>query len=88
MVTPGRFERPTSGLGNRCSIQLSYGAARERLPDDKPTEHCSNLAELLSLQNSEAGVPPFTCSGGVRVVDYSRPLFKSCERQLHYRRMP
>ena len=26
MVTPGRFELPTSGLGNRCSIQLSYGA--------------------------------------------------------------
>jgi hypothetical protein len=26
MVAPGRFELPTSGLGNRCSIQLSYGA--------------------------------------------------------------
>jgi hypothetical protein len=25
MVSPGRFELPTYGLGNRCSIQLSYG---------------------------------------------------------------
>ena len=27
MVAPGRVELPTSGLGNRCSIHLSYGAA-------------------------------------------------------------
>ena len=25
-IAPGRFELPTSGLGNRCSILLSYGA--------------------------------------------------------------
>ena len=25
MVSPGRFELPAYGLGNRCSIQLSYG---------------------------------------------------------------
>ena len=25
---PGRVELPTNGLGNRCSIHLSYGAAR------------------------------------------------------------
>ena len=24
-VPPRRLERPTSGLGNRCSIHLSYG---------------------------------------------------------------
>ena len=23
-MPPGRFERPTYGLGNRCSIHLSY----------------------------------------------------------------
>ncbi len=26
VVTPGRFELPTCGLGNRRSIHLSYGA--------------------------------------------------------------
>ena len=26
LVTPGRFELPTCGLGNRRSIHLSYGA--------------------------------------------------------------
>ena len=25
MVPPARFERTTRGLGNRCSIHLSYG---------------------------------------------------------------
>ena len=28
LVAPGRLERPTNGLGNRCSIHLSYGATR------------------------------------------------------------
>jgi hypothetical protein len=28
MVAPGRVELPTNGLGNRCSIHLSYGADR------------------------------------------------------------
>ncbi len=28
MVTPGRLELPTNGLGNRCSIHLSYGATK------------------------------------------------------------
>jgi hypothetical protein len=26
LVAPGRVELPTFGLGNRCSIHLSYGA--------------------------------------------------------------
>jgi hypothetical protein len=30
MVAPGRVELPTFGLGNRCSIHLSYGAKAER----------------------------------------------------------
>ena len=30
MVTLGRFELPTSGLGNRCSIQLSYRATENK----------------------------------------------------------
>ena len=33
MVTPGRFELPTCGLGNRRSIHLSYGATlRSEIP--------------------------------------------------------
>ena len=31
MVAPGRFELPTSGLGNRCSIHLSYGATLQNM---------------------------------------------------------
>ena len=30
MASPTRFERATCGLGNRCSIQLSYGDVRGR----------------------------------------------------------
>jgi hypothetical protein len=28
VAVPGRLELPTFGLGNRCSIRLSYGTAR------------------------------------------------------------
>jgi hypothetical protein len=31
MVAPGRVELPTFGLGNRCSIHLSYGASFSNL---------------------------------------------------------
>ncbi len=28
LEAPGRFELPTRGLGNRCSVHLSYGATK------------------------------------------------------------
>ena len=30
VAVPGRLELPTFGLGNRCSVRLSYGTARCR----------------------------------------------------------
>jgi hypothetical protein len=44
-VTPGRLELPTNGLGNRCSIHLSYGA----------TSHNTNW--LASLPQLDCGEP-------------------------------
>jgi hypothetical protein len=41
MVAPGRVELPTFGLGNRCSIHLSYGAK------------FSNLASSTTVYNSD-----------------------------------
>ncbi len=31
LASPERLELPTCGLGNRCSVLLSYGDARGRL---------------------------------------------------------
>ena len=31
MVPPTRIERATRGLGNRCSIQLSYGGVKSTI---------------------------------------------------------
>jgi hypothetical protein len=45
MVSPGRFELPTYGLGNRCSIQLSYG---------DPTVYVSSLPQDRLLPAHEA----------------------------------
>ena len=51
LAVPGRLELPTFGLGNRCSIRLSYGTARDAssmfAPVDKPRQgdtiqHCRN----------------------------------------------
>jgi len=34
LVPPTRIERATRGLGNRCSIQLSYGGAEATIPNE------------------------------------------------------
>ncbi len=34
VAVPGGFEHPTFGLGNRCSILLSYGTPHRLLSED------------------------------------------------------
>src|SRR6516164_6290054 len=48
---PGRVELPTNGLGNRCSIHLSYGATRRNLIMAHQFTHsrCFPGAESISL---------------------------------------
>lgn len=57
MEAPGRVELPTNGLGNRCSIHLSYGALFSNLllllqftavaPDDSKRFHSTFIAPEL-----------------------------------------
>ncbi len=42
MEAPGRVELPTNGLGNRCSIHLSYGAGCDAIP----LSHVSLLRQM------------------------------------------
>ena len=49
MVTPGRFELPTCGLGNRCSIHLSYGANLESIAYSHL--HAAELTLIHFVQN-------------------------------------
>ena len=56
LVAPGRVELPTFGLGNRCSIHLSYGAG-VNLP------HYLTPFAMRDLRNS--------CNGVVAILGYS-----------------
>ena len=51
MVTPGRFELPTCGLGNRRSIHLSYGASLSIIVssrgNSRDAANCGILDEAL-----------------------------------------
>src|SRR5712691_7741614 len=46
MAVPGRLELPTFGLGNRCSIQLSYGTGRLYLARENPAQYERRLPSL------------------------------------------
>src|SRR6185295_4231937 len=46
MAVPGRLELPTFGLGNRCSIRLSYGTTCAQIYRAPSPEH--NSASLLN----------------------------------------
>ncbi len=66
MVGLGRFELPTHGLGNRCSIHLSYRpevAAPNRLTQNKPRvgmgAHQEEYAEMSrKIQTEQRVMPP------------------------------
>jgi hypothetical protein len=57
MVTLGRFELPTSGLGNRCSIQLSYRATSNMVSRGKPLD---SLFSIFSDEPVESRTLPYT----------------------------
>ena len=50
LVPPTRIERATRGLGNRCSIQLSYGGLEE------------NVAHILNGCPENGGGPLSLCA--------------------------
>ncbi len=43
LVRPERFELPTNGLGNRCSIHLRYGRMVKKRYGKMDFGYCSNV---------------------------------------------
>jgi hypothetical protein len=52
MGAPGRVELPTNGLGNRCSIHLSYGAVRPASQLATPLSHAISRVESAAMAGS------------------------------------
>ena len=49
MVRPGGFEPPAHGLGNRCSIHLSYGRRIKKSGDPGRIRTCDLLIRSQAL---------------------------------------
>ena len=68
VATPGGFEPPTYGLGNRRSIHLSYGVAHANLPEKGGPAQAAYLAAVCfsiqsqreRLKSRTLGIQPFT----------------------------
>ena len=50
-MAPARIELTTNGLGNRCSIQLSYGATEEEFKTE--SINCFPRAGVIFIVSSE-----------------------------------
>src|SRR5690242_13804239 len=56
MASPARFELATPGLGNRCSIQLSYEDERAQSSDDRARRHLARGGRAASGTTTSTSV--------------------------------
>src|SRR5262249_8890836 len=60
LVAPGRLERPTRGLGNRCSVRLSYGASWHASAYAEAVADNARVLPQWSEPTGDAARPPWT----------------------------